>query len=214
MISLQNMDSLSRYENNDITHEHMDDIYRNIENPWGCYDTFEEIEKLVTSKTLAEYFNTAVSVLDAGCGAGHYLSALRKYYPDLKLTGLDISISVVNKATELSEKNSNGRIDFLYWDLSEPFPKSSNNKYDVVLAVDFLQYARLSSIAVWNLYESLSSHGILIVGDDRKNSYYRNIFGKKFDMTLEKQFINKGVGKLLPGKQKRETMKFSVYRKI
>lgn len=67
------------------------------------------------------------SVLDAGCGTGAILETLKKDYPDVRLTGIDLS----GKMVEVAKRKALSGIDFLQGDCENlPFEP---NSFDAVL---------------------------------------------------------------------------------
>jgi len=72
-------------------------------------------------------------IFECGCGAGAFLLSILKYYPDIKVSGIDYSESLL----EIARKSLNG--DFYYADMTNiDFVKS--NKYDHVVSFSTFHY--------------------------------------------------------------------------
>ena len=90
-----------------------------------------ETELLVdkTINYIKKYFNKNVKILDIGTGSGAIAIALKKAFPDSKVTAIDIS----RKALKLAEENAkinNVEIEFVESDLFQ----NVSDKYDVVIS--------------------------------------------------------------------------------
>jgi SAM-dependent methyltransferase len=72
-------------------------------------------------------WHQATTVLDAGCGNGHFLSRLRKFFPSKSYTGLDLSQELVAAASE--NKDLKG-VEIVHGDF---FAYSPKVQYDIVI---------------------------------------------------------------------------------
>ena len=72
------------------------------------------------------------SIAEVGCGAGGVLSELRKYYPDVALSGFDIAPD----AQKFWEQFAGININFRLGD----FFKVNDERYDIILLLDILEH--------------------------------------------------------------------------
>ena len=88
------------------------------------------------AETVAEHASVAPAILDAGCGSGGMLQALRRSFPDAKLSGVDAS----DHALALTAERQTGadlrsaRVEKL------PF---ADAQFDYVLSLDVLTHAEV-----------------------------------------------------------------------
>src|SRR5207248_9930897 len=112
-------------------HEH--DIMRSVEDDYWWYQALRQhvANSIVPSQP-------AFSLLDAGCGTGGMLAAIREKFPHAELTGIDDS----GHAGELAAgRNTGARL--LRASVHElPFPE---NAFDFVLSPDGWSHAGLDS---------------------------------------------------------------------
>ena len=78
---------------------------------WGTIDA--KVYNLLVGRALAKIFDqmcdrfapteglhAGMTLLDVGCGAGHLVAALGRRYPDLVLTGVDLSKEMIRRAED------------------------------------------------------------------------------------------------------------------
>ncbi len=75
----------------------------------GKLPEMESTKQLV--KLVSEVYEPGMTVLDAGCNAGHYLVGLRRLDPDLKYTGIDAYAAYIDKAKEIFADDPNARFE-------------------------------------------------------------------------------------------------------
>lgn len=78
----------------------------------------------------------ATSVLDVGCGPGHYLVALAEMGIP-RIVGIDASDEMVNRARRQLELRNQSTIEIVHADFSD---WQTSEKFDVVLAMGFFDY--------------------------------------------------------------------------
>ena len=103
----------------------------------------------------------AQHVLDLGCGTGLELDELFKLRPDVKVTGIDLAKSMMEK---LKEKHADKNIDLIcgsYFD--EPFPQN----VDAVISFESLHhFTAAEKLPLFRkIYESLKDGGVFMNGD-------------------------------------------------
>ncbi len=91
------------------------------------YDEFSGVQKK-TARRLIEMTSGryAGDILEIGCGTGNYTALLRECYPSARITAMDISEAMVNRARE---KLKAGDITFVVMD-AQVFPDTRT--YDIV----------------------------------------------------------------------------------
>ncbi len=95
------------------------------------------------------------SIIDIGCGPGNSTQVLRQRWPGAKISGLDSSVDMINKAKEESPD-----IDWITADaLSFPFSK----KYDIVFSNAAIQWIPDHEILLPRLLKILNEGGALAV---------------------------------------------------
>ena len=91
---------------------------------------------------IADFFEDDLnSLLDIGCGTGLELDAIYKRFPNVKVTGIDLSKTMLDK---LREKYSNTDIEIICADYFQyPFEE---NKYDAALSFETLHHFKFDKI--------------------------------------------------------------------
>jgi 2-polyprenyl-3-methyl-5-hydroxy-6-metoxy-1,4-benzoquinol methylase len=93
--------------------------------------------KIRFAKTISEIPEENVSVLDIGCGPGHYCFALAKKVSG-EILGIDFSQNMVNLAVRHTEEiNLENNPEFRVMDVLEFNP---DKKYDYVIMMGFIEY--------------------------------------------------------------------------
>lgn len=140
------------------------------------YDAETEVYKLLT-------FGDGEYLLDVGCGAGKLLLMIAKTYPNVRLTGLDISPEMYREA-ELTARQAGYILNFLPGDVQAlPFKSGS---FDFVTAVHVLYHAALIPQAFQEIVRVLKPTGKVIVTVNTLNN--------KPVMRLLKQKVAKKLG--------------------
>jgi ubiquinone/menaquinone biosynthesis C-methylase UbiE len=93
-------------------------------------------------------------VLDVGCGQGDVSEAVKHYYPDLSLTGVDISRGAIYNA----KKRVKG-VKFVVSDVQNlSFPDSS---FDAVICLDVIEHVDRPQKALFEIARVLKKGGLL-----------------------------------------------------
>jgi len=112
--------------------------------------------KLIIKEVISNYGEIS-SLFDAGCGSGFNLEDIKKYRPNLELSGADITESIINEANIYLSDPS---IKLTVLDLSKEL-QISPKKYDLVLCNQVLEHISNDLQAIRNLI-NLSNKFILI----------------------------------------------------
>lgn len=112
---------------------------------------------------IAEYFDSDLTnLLDIGCGTGLELKSMFKKYPDLSVTGIDLSEKMLKK---LSENFKDKNINIIQNDYTKyPFPIKN---FDAALAFETLHHFEYQTKQVIydNIYNTLKKGGYLVECD-------------------------------------------------
>lgn len=92
-------------------------------------------------------------VVDIGCGGGGFTKALKKYRPDLKIYGIDIS----EKAVAAAKKDAGGVLFQLGGIYDIPF---SDNSFDAVVIADVLEHIDKPEKAIKEVNRILKPGGV------------------------------------------------------
>lgn len=130
-----------------------------------------------------------LSVLDAGCGPGKYAEILME--SGAKVTGFDISVQMVQLATE---RNS-GAGHFFQHDLSQPLDMLADESFDVVLCALALQYLPDWDAPMREFQRLLKPKGCLVVSIEHPFSDYNFFKAKNYFVTEPVKCVWKGFGK-------------------
>lgn len=87
-----------------------------------------------TIKTL-QLLPNATSLLDVGCGGGMFILHLSKYFPDIKMTGIDISPSAINDAEKSRQQwlNKNPDLNVVFHLQEKPQLYYAENSFDIII---------------------------------------------------------------------------------
>ncbi len=99
----------------------------------------------------------AKSILDIGCGVGHYGVLCKKEYPWLKYTGIDISRAMIGEAATLCPD-----VKFFVKSFDECLEWNVFRGFDIILVSQVLEYQDNPPAALKKLL-SLNPHGVLIL---------------------------------------------------
>jgi SAM-dependent methyltransferase len=131
---------------------HQHDVMRSVEDHYWWYHALREH---VSNSIVAS--GTSFSVLDAGCGTGGMLAALRVKFPGADLTGIDESAHALELA---ASRNTGARL--VPGSVHElPFPEKT---FDFVLSLDVWSHAGVDDgLAAHESHRVLRPGGRLIV---------------------------------------------------
>jgi len=121
----------------------------------------DQWDDMVRQVTTAIGIRNGSSVLECGCGAGAFLSSLLKIYPDLQVTGIDYSESLL----EVVKSHISG--DFYYADMSD-ISFLQDNAFDNVVSFStfhYLQSIEAACKAVSEMVRVVKKGGVVFVGE-------------------------------------------------
>lgn len=95
------------------------------------------------------------SVLDAGCGEGSLLRAIKNRFPGVELHGVDYS----KQAIEASKQEDLG-INFILMDLTR---QSLPRRFDLITCVDVLEHIENDQAVLSNLHQMSAKYLLLVV---------------------------------------------------
>ncbi|MFD1630902.1 class I SAM-dependent methyltransferase [Pseudopedobacter beijingensis] len=132
---------------------------------------------------------TAKKILDIGCGAGNYTVKALQKLPNMDCTLIDLSLPMLNKATERIEKLTTGHITTIQGDILEVSLRE--HEYDVVLAGAVLHHLRTDDdwdIVFNKIYRSLKPNGSFWICDliTHDTPLIQQLFEKSYGEFLEK----------------------------
>jgi SAM-dependent methyltransferase len=113
-------------------------------------------------------------LLDVGCGMGHFLEAVRKRFPDLEATGLEISLTALQRAAERIPGSESVLAD-------AHNPPFSPGYFDAILLNNVLEHGRGPFYMLKGLGRVLSPGGCLVLSTPsryRFDNLIRVVLGK------------------------------------
>jgi tRNA (cmo5U34)-methyltransferase len=108
----------------------------------------------------------AQHVLDVGCGAGNYTLKLLERLPNLDVTLIDLSLPMLERATQRVRSKTKGQVKALQGDIRET--NLASERFDIILAASVLHHLRTDE--EWNavfasFWRSLRAGGSLWIFD-------------------------------------------------
>jgi ubiquinone/menaquinone biosynthesis C-methylase UbiE len=137
------------------------------------------------------------TLLDAGCGPGYLALAIAQKFPQLKVTGIDISKEMLDLAKiNLASSKCNLRVKFQQANVQQlPF---ENDSVDLAVSTLSLHHWSNPAQALQEIYRVLKPGGQLLIFDLRRDTprilYYSIRCGQRFLAPAPIRRINGGVG--------------------
>lgn len=130
--------------------------------------TDNDTAKVNTNKFLAEHLgidtSNDVTLADFGCGIGGTCIYLAKNYPNLKISGVNISSSQVDYANKVKEQNNiNGQIEYFISDYSKT--NLSDSSFDYVIGVESICHAVDKLLVFSEAFRVLKPGGFFVFMD-------------------------------------------------
>lgn len=170
--------------------EHMDKLY----NSTNFLVRFFHNQRLNSVLGFIPEKTKGLRVLDAGCGEGHLLEAIRRKNPQLQLYGADITKVALSSA----KRRLKGKAKISMQSITKlKFPKGY---FDIVICSDALEHIFDYKKAVSNLKKVTNSTGMIIVS--YPNEF--NLIISRFLMGIKPAKAADHVNSFSPGKMKKE----------
>jgi ubiquinone/menaquinone biosynthesis C-methylase UbiE len=139
------------------------------------------------------------NLLNAGCGPGYLDIAIARKYPEVKITGLDLSEKMLELAhLNLSLRDKNLPISFKLGDVqSLPF---DDNSFEIAISSLSLHHWQDSRRSLSEIYRVLKPGGQFLIFDLRRDTpyilFYVFILGQRFLAPLPIRRVNGAVGSI------------------
>ena len=104
--------------------------------------------------------SSGMSVLDAGCGSGNLSAALARKVPQGHVLAIDLSESMIRKASESKEAQGLKNLEFKVCGINEI---EVENTFDLVFSNSVLHWVTEIEDGIQRFYRALKLHGILSV---------------------------------------------------
>jgi trans-aconitate 2-methyltransferase len=102
---------------------------------------------------------TPESILDIGCGPGNSSQVLLQRWTDAKLTGIDSSLNMIEKAKASFPKNT--------WLVADAAEYTPNRKYNIVFSNATIQWILDHERLFQNLFNLVNNGGVLAISTPR-----------------------------------------------
>jgi len=171
------------------------DLYRNKENVSNHWNTRHNERDYGVLKKIAEYelfnftwiatVNTFIeqgrlsnekNVLDVGFGWGRTIVGLKKYLPDISITGIEVSENAIKNARIIFHEylGNYSNINLELGDVEEL--RYADNSFDAVLSTRVFQYLTNPQKGVAHIYRVLAPEGKAVVLVPNKANPYQLFF--------------------------------------
>lgn len=160
-------------------------MYTHCEDPHGQSQAVDNLSYELVLATLnravsmvAKNTRYPAAIIDIGCGLGYFTARIKQRFPDLRVCGVDISRTAINRARLIAPDCVFRRIDLkaLGTELEDL------KRFDIAVTLDTLYYFEPHEIdgVMFNVNNLLSENGYLLVGyhlpeDMRFGLYIRSL---------------------------------------
>jgi trans-aconitate methyltransferase len=136
---------------------------------------------------------TTDSVLDAGCGMGHFYPVLKEKYPDIKYLGFDVSVEMLKKANEffldeeIKDRERGGSGEFFVE--GDIYNMKQFGKFSTVVCIDILIHLPEIEVPIKELWEHTEYELIIathVSGEDTLREYGSS---SKLELPPDKKLI-------------------------
>lgn len=107
-----------------------------------------------------DYFSKKDVVLDLGCGAGENSFKIAKV--SKKVFGIDIDVSLIERANRLVKANKLKKINFLNGNLEKKLP-FANNFFDKVIFLDVLEHLQRREFVLKEIKRTIKRGGLVLI---------------------------------------------------
>ncbi len=144
-----------------------------------------ESSKAVT-KLLSNIMNNDNSILDVGCGVGHYYVSLKKLKKEIEYYGIDIKTQYIAEAKKIFSGKTN--VHFKKGDIYDiPFKK---NTFDIVMFINTLENLPSIEKPISELLRVSKKHIILRTLVDERSFYIKEVRDEDFSLDGEPKKFN------------------------
>lgn len=162
-------DFIFKVEGNGVTLiRDFEGMYRNCEDPHGQSKVTDNLSYQLVSTTVERAARLLqrdtegnLSIMDIGCGLGYFTAHMKAKFPGAYVCGVDISDAAVDRASKLSSD-----CVFMQADLKTPGFLQSENRFDIIVALNCLYYFKEDEIhqVLANIRSLLVDDGFIVVG--------------------------------------------------
>jgi len=124
-------------------------------------------------------FENTHRLLDAGCGRALFTFFLSKFFPEAKITGIDINTDQLKINTQIAEKRSYPNCAFKDGDVTKLDP---SGEWDFILSTDNLEHLKEDEKQCNVFFNALKPKGYLLIHTPH---YTRNLFGIRVTNFME-----------------------------
>jgi len=156
-----------------------------LEKCWGSPDE-ERGRHWELLKAVAELVR-GKSVLDVGCGMGHFYEVLLKERPDVSYFGFDNSIKMLDKAHDFHPNNSTRFV------IGDVFDMSNFATVDTVVSVSLLLHLPSIKVPIQQMWSKTEKELILTLRIDKKGFFHRRPYSGVIKLPPDKRLIIRGV---------------------
>ena len=105
--------------------------------------------------------NGECEILDLGTGTGELLLRLARKFRQSRITGLDISVAMIEKAREAAVKMSASNVTFIVSSME----KAEIGKIDFAVSCLAFHHVANKEFVISKVYQALAENGKLVIGD-------------------------------------------------
>jgi ubiquinone/menaquinone biosynthesis C-methylase UbiE len=153
----------------------------------GQYARATLFKKLVKKIPINQFSN----VLDLGCGQGEYSFMLSKYFPNVKVTSLDIEEERIKKINSIIKLHRLGNI-VTHLGPIESIPNTSS--FDFIYSIDVFEHIKEGEMPFKAAYRKLKQNGYLLVKMPNKTQI--EIFPSKWFKDHNQWLLEEHVGQV------------------
>lgn len=141
-------------------------LYLQMFGIFGMFDPGAFLRSVYFRKMLKKYKFEFDSVLDAGCGHGHYSFYLARKYPNVIIDSVDIDEDIIDENKYIQNQLKTVNINFFQCDLLK---LSEYNKYDFAYSIDVLEHIKDDEKVIENICNALKKRGYLLIHTPQKS---------------------------------------------
>ncbi len=142
------------------------ELHHHLFGYFGFYGGGEYLRSLHFRRALNRHKFDFLSVLDAGCGHGHYSFYLAHKYPKATIDACDNDSDLINHNKYIQDRLKIKNLNFFQQDLIH---LSEHSKYDMIFSIDVLENIEDDVEVVKNIYHALKKGGHFLLHTPRKN---------------------------------------------